>query len=196
VIEPLQTTLHDAVDLLTARGIHYALIGGIAASLRGQTRATADVDLVIATTVEQAINLSATLEGSSFRPLFPDVAEVVERAFILPLRHQSTGVKVDMAIGLSGFEQLVVSRASPLKLAGRQVQVATAEDLLIMKSIAARPQDEADIVGLVKAQADRLDWEYCLRVAAELGNAIGQDIHARLAKLRQCKEEDGSLGDS
>lgn len=45
VNDPLQKTLAAAAGFLVTEGIAYALIGGMAASLRGQMRTTADVDL-------------------------------------------------------------------------------------------------------------------------------------------------------
>jgi hypothetical protein len=145
---------------------------------------------MIAATMEKALELANSLEQTAFVPLFPGVAEVVQRAFILPLRHRVTGVKVDLAIGLSGFEQLAVSRAKFMKLAGREVMVATAEDLIIMKSVAGRPQDEQDLQGLVMSQAQTIDWEYCLQMATDLGEAIGQDIAARVRRLKRSAEVD------
>jgi predicted nucleotidyltransferase len=184
VNEPLRITLADVASFLQAEGIAYALIGGLAVSVRGQPRMTADVDLVIAADIERALALVASLPQSRFRPLFQDVEEVVTRAFLLPLRHRSTNVKVDVAVGLSGFEQQAVARAEPIELAGSQVKVATAEDLLIMKLLAGRPQDEQDIRGLLVAQANRLDWDYCLKVGSELGDALGQDLAGRVRALR------------
>lgn len=182
--EPLRKTLADAVSFLQAKGVPYALIGGLAVSLRGQPRMTADVDLVIAVDIEQARALADSLPSSSFRPLFDDFIEVLETAFLLPLRHRVTNVKVDIAIGLSGFERQAVARAEILQLAGTPVSVATAEDLLIMKVLAGRPQDEQDLYGLVLAQGNRLDWEYCLSLASDLGQAIGQDLVSRVRSLR------------
>jgi hypothetical protein len=40
---PLQTTLVDAVNFLESESVPYALVGGLAVSLRGQPRVTADV---------------------------------------------------------------------------------------------------------------------------------------------------------
>lgn len=182
--EPLRTTLADAASFLQAEGISYALIGGLAISIRGQPRMTADVDVLIAADIKRALALAAALPQSSFRPLFEDVEEVITRAFLLPLRHRSTNVKVDIAIGLSGFERQAVGRAEPLELAGCTVPVASAEDLLIMKILAGRPQDEQDIRGLLIAQGDQLDWEYCLHLAADLGEAVGQDLAGRVRTLR------------
>lgn len=186
--DPLQTTLADVVDFLRHEGVPHALIGGLAVSLRGQPRVTADVDMVIAADVQRAVSLAGSLEGTNFRPLFDNVAEVVQKSFLLPLRHRSTNVKVDLAVGLSGFEQQTVARAEILPLAGRNVPVATAEDLLIMKILAGRPQDDQDLRGLVIAQGDRLDWQYCLKVATDLGEALGQDLTARVRTLRARRE--------
>ena len=73
---------------------------------------TADVDVVVGTDVEGALRLLEVLDDSSFTPLFDGVEEVVTQAFILPLRHRATHVKVDLAIGLSGFEQQLIRRSA------------------------------------------------------------------------------------
>jgi predicted nucleotidyltransferase len=184
VTDLLQTTLLDAVRWLESRGVHYALIGGLATSLRGQIRVTADVDLVIATDLDTALGLVDDLPNTPFAPLFDNVTDVVQRAFILPLRHRVTGVKVDVAIGLSGFEQLAVSRAEPIELYNYLVATATTEDLIIMKALAGRPQDDQDLRGMLLVQRDRIDWEYCLQMAAELSEAIGQDLSERLLRFK------------
>lgn len=183
--EPLQQTLVDIARLLELEGIQYALIGGLAASILGQPRVTADVDLVILADVERSLRLAASLDATAFRPLFPDVSDVVEKAFILPLRHRVTNVKVDLAIGLSGFEQQVVRRAKATNMGAARVTVATPEDLLLMKALAGRAQDDQDIQGLLIVQGARVDWDYCLALAADLGEALGQDLVGRIAALRQ-----------
>jgi hypothetical protein len=86
VNEPLQTTLADAASLLQARRNSYALIGGLASSYRGRPRVTADVGLVIDADVATAIALAESLGQSKFQPLFPDVADVIERALSLAKR--------------------------------------------------------------------------------------------------------------
>ncbi len=182
--EPLRTTLADAVSFLDAQRVPYALIGGLAASLRGRPRATVDVDMVISADLDRALELVGVLEQTNFRPLFSDTAEIVQKSFLLPLRHRTTNVKVDLAIGLSGFEHQAVARAERLELAGSTIFVATAEDLILMKVLAGRPQDEQDLVGIVIAQGDHLDWDYCIHLAAELGEAVGQDLLGRVCALR------------
>lgn len=181
----LWPTLADAAHLLETRGIRFALIGGLAVSLRGQPRMTVDVDLVILADIDQALQLAQELSSTPFEPLFPGVEEVVARSYILPLRHRVTGIRVDVAIGMSGFEQQAVVRATKVTIGDVHVPVVAVEDLLVMKALAGRPQDEQDIRGLVAAQRDAIDWPACLDVAEKLGEAIDLDIAGRLRAARR-----------
>jgi hypothetical protein len=62
--------------------------------------------------------------------------------------------------------------------------VATAEDLLVMKMLAGRPQDDQDVQGIVSAAGSSLDWDYCLHVAAQLEQAIGIDMVKRILRFK------------
>lgn len=179
----LQVTLADAINFLTSNQLAYALIGGLASSIRGEPRVTADVDLVIGTEVDGALQLIEKLDGSSFSPLFDGVEEVVEQAFILPLRHRQTSVKVDLSIGLSGFEKRMMERSTAIELEGQKVQVVTAEDLLLMKMLAGRPQDQQDVKGIVTVQGDSLDWKYCRDAASQLSEAVDVNLVLLVERL-------------
>jgi predicted nucleotidyltransferase len=181
----LRRTLGDALEWLASRGIPCALIGGLAVSFRGQPRLTVDVDLVIRADVADALELARTLSDTPFEPLFADVDEVVTAAFILPLRHRETGIRLDVAVGMSGFEHDVIGRATAVDVCGRSVPVAAVEDLLVMKALAGRPQDEEDIRGLVATCGDTIDWHRCLAVAEALGSAVDIDIAGRLRSARR-----------
>ncbi len=183
--KPLQTTLADVIRFLDERQVSYAMIGGLAASLRGEPRVTADVDLVLGVDVDRALELVVNLQGTPFQPLFSGVEEVVRKAFILPLRHTVTGVKVDMAIGLSGFERQVIARAEQTRVADCEVALATAEDLVVMKLLAGRPRDLQDVHGIAMVQGEGLDWEYCLKTAAALEEAVDQDLATQVQSLRE-----------
>jgi hypothetical protein len=160
------------------------MIGGLAASLRGEARATADVDLVVGIDVVGALALLAVLDKSPFQPLFAGVEEVVSQAFILPLRHRVTGVKIDLSLGMSGFEQQLIDRSEFIDIGTQSIRVATAEDLLVMKLLAGRPRDQQDAAGIAIVRGASLDWDYCLNTARQLGEAVDQDIVSHVAKLK------------
>jgi len=184
VDKPLQTTLADAILFVEQYQIPYALIGGLAASLQGEPRVTADVDAVIDCSLEDASKLIGHLDGSAFDPLFAGVDEVVQQSFILPLRHRQTGVKVDLSIGLSGFERQLIERAELVTVAGRSLRIATAEDLVVMKLLAGRPRDIQDAQGIATVRGTQMDWSYCQMTAAELGSAVDQDLTSQVEKLK------------
>jgi len=184
-MEPaLWPTLADAARVFEDRDIRFALIGGLAVSLRGQPRMTVDVDLVILADLDRALQLVRELASTPFAPLFSGVEEVVTRSYILPLRHRVTGIRVDVVIGMSGFERQAVERAAPVAIGELRVPVVAVEDLLVMKALAGRPQDEQDIRGLIATQRDAIDWHRCLTLARQLGDAIDIDLVGRLEAAR------------
>lgn len=180
----LWPTLADAVSMLESRGIACAVIGGLAVSLRGRPRMTVDVDLVVAADVDVALRLAEELSATVFEPLFAGVEDVVVKSFILPLRHRRTGVRVDLAIGMSGFERDAIARATVVAVGETSAAVVTAEDLLVMKALAGRPQDELDIQGIVALHGEAIDWASCLATARSLGAAVDVDIATRLEAAR------------
>lgn len=131
----------DALAALPARGM---VIGGIAAIARGVPRATRDVDL----TVEGGkLELSALIEHLAPHELTPRIKDAIKFATenqVLLLRHAPTGVDVDLSIAWLPFELHALARADSIEVGGITVRVATAEDLVIYKAIAFRPQDQQD----------------------------------------------------
>jgi hypothetical protein len=183
--EPLDKALADAVDFLETRQIPFAVIGGIAATVRGEFRATADLDFVLDVAVEDAVKLASNLEGTYFEPLFPGVSEVVERTFILPLRHKPTGLTVDLALGLSRFEQTAISRAERVQFGSCIAPVVTSEDLVLMKLFAGRPRDIEDVEGILALRHEEMDWNYLQNNAVALGEVVAMDLITQLLQMKE-----------
>lgn len=184
VDDPIQTTLRDIAQLLERAQVRFVIIGGIAATLRGEPRLTADVDLIVGVELEEARALLNSLDRSQFRPMLADAQQVMEAAFLLPLRHVTTSIQVDLALGLTLFEQQVIERATLVELDLCSVPVATPEDLILLKLVAGRPRDIDDIGGIVSRQGSQLDWDYLFKMGAALQEAIAHDIIPHLNKLR------------
>jgi predicted nucleotidyltransferase len=74
-------------------------------------------------------------------------------------------VAIDLMQPLLPVYAHVLDRAIDIQILGHPVRVSSAEGLIVMKLIAMRPQDEADIQDLLAAYADGLDLDY---IRAEL----------------------------
>lgn len=169
-IAPLIAAAAEALNVCQAIGERACLIGGLAVQRWGQPRATQDVDL----TVLAPIGSEARLVDGILARLAPRSATA--RQFALDRRvllvTASNGVKVDVSLAALKFEHEVLDRATPWKhVSGVSIDTCSAEDLVIYKLIAARPQDLVDVTGIVQRQGSRLDAErvrYWGREFAEL----------------------------
>ena len=93
-------------------------------------------------------------------------------------------MKVDLALGMTGFEQNAIRSASPVQFGEHTIPVVSAENLVLMKVLAGRPRDMDDVAKIVIRQMDHFDWNYVMRIAGELEEAIGQDLVTHLERLR------------
>jgi len=182
VIEQFTGSLGRVAALLKEQDLQFALIGGLASSIRGRVRATADIDIIIDCDVLKAIEFLAQLDEKSYRPFVAEPELSIRQFFILPIEDVKSGIRIDLAIGESGFEKLIVQRASIP--AEHSVPVATAEDLLLMKLLANRPQDISDVNGILALSRDAIDWSYCEEMAGLLGEASEVDLVSSLLRLR------------
>jgi hypothetical protein len=182
--EVIRRTLLDLAELLSAHEVPFVVVGGIAVALRGEPRFTADIDVIVGIDQQKALGLLPSLSRSPFETLVPSVEDIVTEAFMLPLRHRTTQVPVDISVGLSGFERQVIARATEESIEGLSIPVATAEDVLLMKMLAARPRDVEDAKGVVARRGHDIDWRYVVRTARDLQDALGQDMVAPVQRLR------------
>lgn len=177
-----------ALDLAAERR-RFALVGGVAVSVRGEPRFTRDVDVaVVASTDGEVEALVFALRGRGYTvdPLVEQ--EAVGRLAIARLV-SPVGLVTDLLAASCGIEAEVVARATPVDIpAVGVVPVARAEELLAMKVLSmteARPQDRMDAVGLLQVNPD-LDLVAVrddLRLISERGFDRGRDLHGLLAGL-------------
>ncbi len=129
--QPIKTTIDEIVDFLNRQEIEHCIIGGLAVSARARPRITDDVDLIIDCEPEAAIKLLGPLGRANFLPFFDGVERVIRESCILPVKHQNSGVTVDMSLAIGGLDQTILQRAEPFKVFGLKVPVATNEDLVL-----------------------------------------------------------------
>ena len=95
-----------------------------------------------------------------FSARIPDALEfaVANRVLLVEV----AGVGVDVSLAALPFEEEMVARATGFAfIAGQELRICTAEDLIILKSFAARPQDWVDVQNVITRQS-ALDWDYIM----------------------------------
>jgi hypothetical protein len=185
----LEQTLAGANVHLAAAGRSFALVGGLAVSVRAEVRFTRDVDLAVAVHDDaDAESLVYALKLHGYTAIASVEHEARGRLATIRLRSVD-GVKVDLLFASSGIEHETVERATMIQLPSiGAVPIARAEELLSLKVLSMtdeRLQDRIDARNLLRMN-DNLDLDQVrdnLRLIAERGYARGQDLHMKLATL-------------
>lgn len=148
---PLLSALKDLTAWLKSRRVPGMVIGGIAASLLGRPRATRDIDVVVWINLEACKSFLETSEEYGFSPRIKKVLDFVKKNRVLLMRHRPSGIDVDISLGSLLFEEEAIQRAVEKRIKGVRVSLPTPEDLIIMKAVAHRPRDLADIESILDA---------------------------------------------
>lgn len=141
----LLDALRAVLRLLERMDNRGVIIGGVAASLLGRPRLTADIDVVILLSVDRLSHLLQMAEEEGLMPRIPDAIDFARQHRVLLLHHQQSGIPVDISLGILPFESDMVEHRILLTVAGLTVPVPRPEDLIVLKAVAHRPVDLADI---------------------------------------------------
>jgi hypothetical protein len=113
----------------------------------------------------------------------PEALAFAREARVLLLRHESSQIDVDISMGALPFEEDAIARKISKRLGRLTIPLPTPEDLIIMKAVAHRPRDLADIEGIL-AGAGRLNLRRIRRWVREFANTLGsQEIMTDLEKV-------------
>jgi hypothetical protein len=109
------------------------------------------------------------------------------------MRHQESGIDVDIVFGSLSFEKEAVAQAIWMELGGVQAPLPLPEDLIIMKAVAHRPQDLADIEAVLAAHP-KLNLKRVRRWVREFAAALAMpeilnDLEALLSQRKKAKDK-------
>jgi len=157
-------------NFLQSLNVPYAIIGGMAVQFWGEPRMTQDVDLTVAAPLDDPGTFIRQIV-ERFEARLDDAVDFARRNRVILVR-TSNGCPVDISMGLPGYEDEVMDRTTNFALeTGKSVRICSAEDLIIHKAVAGRPQDIRDIESIVYRQNSTLDEAYIrrwLQVFAEI----------------------------
>jgi hypothetical protein len=146
--------------------VRYALVGGLAVTLHGHLRSTADIDIVL--TLDDA-NLSrfvSHFNSRGWKPVLPlpfdALLDPTQRADwiakrnlrVFALHHPSkVAMTLDVLLVTPIPAAQIVERAVTLPMLGESVWVASIDDLITMKNAVGRPVDLSDVAALTKLKS-------------------------------------------
>ena len=148
-------------------------IGGGANFRWGTPRLTNDLDLTLLTGFGgEAAYVEVLL--AEFESRIPNAAAFAEHNRVLLLRTHD-GFGIDIALGAMPFEASAIDRSSKAELVpGAILRTCSAEDLIVHKAFAARPQDWVDIEGVILKQRGQLRWSQVWSDLGALAELKGQ----------------------
>jgi hypothetical protein len=191
----IEVALAAAAGDLAAAGKRFALVGGLAVSVRAEVRFTRDVDLAVAVADDaEAEALVYTLRARGYRAVAS--VEHQARGHLATVRLLSpSGVKVDLLFASSGIEREIIERAGIVALpAVGDIPVARAEELLAMKVLSMTDRRLQDRIDAQKLLACNLDLDLVsvqdnLRVILERGFDRGEKLQEKLSSLLESRED-------
>ena len=172
-------------DALSKRRWPFCFIGGIALQQWGEPRVTRDVNVSVFTGFGgEAAVVDALLD--LYGPRLSDARAFALRYRVLLLRTAS-GVEIDVALAGLPFEAELIARAVTVEFEkGVMLRICTAEDLLVLKAFADRPQDRADVIGIARRRGTDLDWTAVAARLTPLAKAKeAPDIVRRVQELQR-----------
>ena len=189
----LEAALRKISTELTQAGVPFALVGGLAVSVRTEPRFTRDADLVVALATDaEAEALIHNLRARDY-----GIEAVVEQEAVgrlatvrLTRSREPQAPVVDLLFASSGIEAEVVADAEPIDLLPQlRMGVARTGHLIALKVLSRddvkRPQDIADLRALlaVASPAELARARKSLSLIAARGYHRGRDLALEIDRL-------------
>jgi hypothetical protein len=178
---------------LRALGVAFAVVGGLAVSVRAEPRLTRDADLAVAVADDaEAEHVVRSLQQRDYSVVAAIEQTATGRLGTVRLGHGSTvGVVVDLLFASCGIEREIVAAAERLEIVPQLVlPIASLGHLVAMKLLARddrrRPVDADDLRAL-REVAHEEDWriaQEAVRLIVDRGFARGRDLPRALKSLR------------
>ena len=179
----LERVLLQITRLLTQLGIEYAIMGGLAVRIHGIPRPTNDVDFTVAISRERLAEFYQSVTSLGYT-----VPEIYQQGWldrvagmaVIKIRtwlEEGKGIDVDFFLAETEFQQSVLQRRQSCEQNGQEVWIVSPEDLILLKLIAGRTRDLADVADILFVQGP-LDSDYMttwaerLQIAEKLIHAL------------------------
>jgi hypothetical protein len=192
-VTSLETALRQIDIDLTEVGVAFALVGGLAVSVRTEPRFTRDADMAVAVAGDpDAEALIHTLRRRGYAIAAIVEQEAVGRLATVRLTRSSEPEPpvVDLLFASSGIEREIVADAEPIEvIRNLTIPVARTGHLIALKILSRddvrRPQDLVDLRALLRVASppDLSLTRQSLSLISERGYHRGRDLMAEMDRL-------------
>jgi hypothetical protein len=148
------------------------VFGGQAVALHGAPRATEDIDVTVLAEASTPAVLAA-LRAEGIIPRVED-AGFIATSRVIPSDHRASGWKLDVVLGGPGLEELIAAGSVKRRVGRVVVPLLRLEHLLILKVLAYRPRDIADVSRLLAVNGARVDLAEVRELLAALEEAVAE----------------------
>ena len=155
------------------------IIGGVAVIAAGVPRQTIDIDATIRGRDSNLEAVAATFERHGITPRISDALQFARERQVLLLRHDASGVTMEVSFAWLPFEEEAILRAIESDMNGLTVRMGRPEDLIVYKATAWRDRDRSDIERLLILHLDTIDLERVRALIVDIATAL--DDRERIA---------------
>lgn len=158
----LEVQLRGLIKCLSEQKIKYIILGGIAVSIYGEPRLTADIDVNIILDKKKIAEFLKEAKKYGFLPALPDAENIAKETGVIPINFikGKTVGKFDIIIAENILEYTAIKRGRIKKIGSIKAKLISPEDLIIHKIASSRPRDIEDLNGILIRQKGRLDIRY------------------------------------
>jgi hypothetical protein len=160
--------LLDVIDTLRSANVRYAVVGAMAAAVHGVVRASMDADAILAVPPRELGELESRLRSSGLQTELRHGDPDDPIAAVLGVS-DSFGNRVDLVVGVRGFDPAAFGRAIQVPFQGEKLCVVGREDFIAMKLFAHGPQHLADAEFALAAARESIDVSLLERLAERYG---------------------------
>lgn len=174
--EPIVVTL-IVIDVLDQLNIPYVIGGSLASTQYGTARSTFDSDLVVMMDESHVLPFVSKLQSAFYADELMAI-DAIRHKSSFNIIHLETMFKVDLFVAKEDiFDRAQFERRVPHPIAEesqRTIFILSAEDTILAKlkwyQMGGEQSERQwlDVLGVVKVQGDRLDFDYLNKMAVEL----------------------------
>jgi hypothetical protein len=192
-VTSLDAALRGIIAELARARVPFALVGGLAVSVRTEPRFTRDADLAVAVTTDaEAESVIHNLRARGY-----DIEAIIEQEAVgrlatarLTRSSEPGGPVLDLLFASSGIESEVVASAEPVELLPQlRMGVARTGHLIALKVLSRddvrRPQDLVDLRALLRvaSSSEIARARHALSLIQSRGYHRGRDLASDMDRL-------------